>query len=216
MNLLCKMFGHSWDHCKCVRCGEIRDEDHEWFGCRCINCGKTRDEGHIWNYTGGNTKLCVRTCSRCHKAEKRPHRMVDVPGKCFQECAVCGYKSTPRHSWNGCTCTVCGEKRDDQHDWVRNGCTERCSICGKTRTDESLHEWVLDGCIERCSSCGKERESHDYQFVRKVLHGIRQRRLRLQLLQHAQRLPAISPDGQGPLQVLPVRARKMEHLPAVN
>ena len=167
MNLLCKMTGHKWDRCKCVRCGETRDEGHEWLGCKCLICGRTRDEDHRWTYPGGNTKLCVRKCSRCGKTEKRQHRMENVPGKCYEECAECGYKTAPVHSWDGCRCTVCGEQRDQNHRWVRNGCTETCSICGKTRTDDSLHDWVREGCMERCSACGKEREAHDYQFVRK-------------------------------------------------
>ena len=155
MNLLCKMTGHKWDRCKCVRCGETRDEGHEWLGCKCLICGRTRDEEHRWTYPGGNTKLCVRKCSRCGKTEKRQHRMENVPGKCYEECAECGYKTAPVHSWDGCRCTVCGEQRDQNHRWVRNGCTETCSICGKTRTDDSLHDWVREGCTERCSACGK-------------------------------------------------------------
>ena len=166
MSVLCKMLGHKWDRCKCARCGELRDEGHEWFGCKCINCGTVRDKEHIWNYTGGNTKFCVAKCSRCGKVQKQPHQMLTAPGKCYSECAVCGYKTMPKHTWNGCTCSVCGEKRDEGHAWVKEGCREQCSICGKTRIDEALHNWVREDCIERCSFCGKERESHDWQLVR--------------------------------------------------
>ena len=167
MSMLCKMVGHKWKNCKCARCGELRDEDHLWVGCLCYSCGKIRNEGHRWKNLSGNSGLCIRKCTLCGSFQEQPHQMVAVPGKCYTECSVCGLKTIPVHSWNGCTCSVCGEQRDEQHKWERTGCTEKCSICGKTRVNDSLHEWVREGCKEQCSICGAERESHDYQFVRR-------------------------------------------------
>ena len=42
MRLLCLVGSHSWQGCKCVGCGLVRDEAHEWHRCRCVQCGKFR------------------------------------------------------------------------------------------------------------------------------------------------------------------------------
>ncbi len=65
--------GHYWNGCKCVRCGEIRDEGHQfdikgqdghvckicrksephvWDGCICKACGETR-------HTFGDDGFCI-------------------------------------------------------------------------------------------------------------------------------------------------------------
>ena len=51
MNLICKFSGHKWHGCKCLRCGEVRDQFHLWNMChgRCPVCGKTRPPEHSWN-----------------------------------------------------------------------------------------------------------------------------------------------------------------------
>jgi hypothetical protein len=42
------LFGlHSWEHCRCARCGSLRDREHDWEGsCTCAVCGRTRDADH--------------------------------------------------------------------------------------------------------------------------------------------------------------------------
>lgn len=191
-NLICKALGHSWDGCVCTRCGRHRDEDHSWDGCVCRKCGARRDEEHLWEglncqecrplakknrcrgcpvvYDSINTAdlstLCVKRCRRCGKIHtEKTHALVKAPGQCFELCSVCGYKTGPVHSWNGCTCSVCGAVRDEEHDWINEGCTERCGICGKTRENGDAHSWVRTGCTEKCGVCGKTRDSHEYHLL---------------------------------------------------
>ena len=64
MQLLCNIGIHSWDFCKCRRCGKKKDEAHNWQGCKCASCGKTRDEGHNWQ--GCKCKVCGRTRDEEH------------------------------------------------------------------------------------------------------------------------------------------------------
>ena len=87
MGLNCKLLGHKWDGCKCVRCSAVRDEQHKWNGCKCTRCGQIRDEGH--RYTALRNQ-----------------------GGCASRCEVCG-KTPPivPHKWKGLLCTVCGEER---------------------------------------------------------------------------------------------------------
>lgn len=67
MGLAC-LFGHKWDGCRCVRCGEIRDEGHNYTHFRPSNTGK-----------------CVGTC-KCGKKQELEHDWVG--GKC----ARCGLR----------------------------------------------------------------------------------------------------------------------------
>src|ERR1700756_2579705 len=53
---LCPIGLHTWQGCKCARCGKTRDEGHNWSGCKCSKCGKPREEGHDWN--GCRCSLC--------------------------------------------------------------------------------------------------------------------------------------------------------------
>lgn len=57
------------------------------------------------------------------------------------------------HKWDGCKCKKCGKVRDEGHNYqVMDGkCSEKCSICGKTR--ELEHKWK--GCM--CERCGQTR-----------------------------------------------------------
>ncbi len=42
--MICILFGHKWDGCKCLRCGKKRDEQHDWDGCEYRHCGKLRHD----------------------------------------------------------------------------------------------------------------------------------------------------------------------------
>ena len=46
MNLKCVLGMHTWNGCKCPKCGKTRDESHVWGeDCeRCVKCGKIRDD----------------------------------------------------------------------------------------------------------------------------------------------------------------------------
>ena len=41
MRILC-LFGHTWEHCTCLRCEKNRGAQHNWQGLRCQTCGHTR------------------------------------------------------------------------------------------------------------------------------------------------------------------------------
>jgi HEAT repeat protein len=79
MNLAC-LFGHNWDSCKCVRCGQTRDQYHDWKSdCEiCSKCGHTRSAKHDWS----------NDCERC---------------------SGCGQTRTGRHDWSKTpeTCSIC-------------------------------------------------------------------------------------------------------------
>ena len=68
MGLVCTLFGHQWNHCKCIRCGEIRKpargepDPHDWNGCVCRVCGQKRDEGH--RYKNGVCGICGRRITK--------------------------------------------------------------------------------------------------------------------------------------------------------
>jgi uncharacterized protein (TIGR02145 family) len=99
MNAACLFGSHTWNGCKCLKCGKTRDESHNWSndcetcsicgrkwtdhhkwdGCVCTVCKKTRDEFHNWE------KDC-ETCSRCGKKRVDAHIFVDG------FCKVCGFE----------------------------------------------------------------------------------------------------------------------------
>jgi uncharacterized protein (TIGR02145 family) len=53
MSILCKLGSHSWEGCKCSKCGKTRDENHSWEGITCVKCGKIKD-------IDGNTYKAVK------------------------------------------------------------------------------------------------------------------------------------------------------------
>lgn len=74
MTLLCSVGFHSWDGCRCGRCGKTRDAEHAWSGCNCTRCGATRDAEHHWD--GCTCAVCGKErnhdfspilCSSCGK-----------------------------------------------------------------------------------------------------------------------------------------------------
>lgn len=108
MGLICKLLGHRWEGCHCVRCGETRAEGHQWveaegkcehtcavcgitetvlcdwFHCRCKRCGTVRDDHHLWL----KKSACEQVCRVCGK-ERETHdwRHVD---RGVDRCAACG------------------------------------------------------------------------------------------------------------------------------
>ena len=60
MNIICKLFGHKWN------------------GCRCRRCGVTREIGHRFGYKNGEYHICVV----CRK--KMPHSLEGCV------CKICG------------------------------------------------------------------------------------------------------------------------------
>jgi hypothetical protein len=114
MNINCKLGFHTWDRCKCTKCGETRDEQHDWTNdCeKCLKCGKTRENNHHWNGC---------KCIKCGKTRDEQH---DWNG-C--KCSKCGNTRDEHHYWNGCKCSNCGNTRDEQHSWHDFKCT-KCGI----------------------------------------------------------------------------------------
>jgi hypothetical protein len=44
--MVCKLFGHKWQGCKCTRCGETRDTGHDWRDSKCVRCGKVNAQAN--------------------------------------------------------------------------------------------------------------------------------------------------------------------------
>ena len=40
MSFKCKIGFHSWEGCKCSKCGKVRDEQHSWSKSQCSLCGR--------------------------------------------------------------------------------------------------------------------------------------------------------------------------------
>ena len=88
MSFICTVFGHKWSGCKCIRCGELRNQEHDWENCKCTICGKvqhhfadgictvckTAEEFEIEYYDGLKTAVTKAYCSRCKK--NTPHLSV--------------------------------------------------------------------------------------------------------------------------------------------
>lgn len=110
MGFLCKVIGH------------------RWAGCRCVRCGATRQEGHQWVEAEGR---CEHTCSVCGLTEAVPHEWFHC------RCKRCGEQRDDHHLWltkGPCeqVCRICGQERET-HDWrhVNRG-VDRCAVCGQT------------------------------------------------------------------------------------
>lgn len=109
MSILCKINLHSWEGCRCRRCGRTRDEAHAWDGCNCSRCGATRDESHAWNGC---------RCSRCYRTRDESHAWDGC------KCSRCGKTRDESHSWDGCKCSKCGKTRDMGHSWSGRNCAK--------------------------------------------------------------------------------------------
>lgn len=172
MKLSC-LFGHKWNGCTCIRCGEVRDDGHRWNactceicgkvqdrddahrwnGCMCEVCGKKRDEGHVFADFRPDGRSCVGRC-KCGKTQVQNHDYWPVKGKCRYVCKRCGAENNNAH-----------------HTWERipGTCTKKCAVCGETRNvDWEEHDWQrLEGrCAEKCATCGLERSiEHTWEDV---------------------------------------------------
>lgn len=154
MTLSCKIGIHSWNGCKCNKCGKTRENNHKWNGCRCTVCGKTRDEHHNW--IGCTCSICNKTrdeqhdwtkdcekCSKCGKTRENQHdwtKNCERCSKCFKvrkehhqlEGCVCKICGNLVHEFDGCSCSKCGETRNYNHSVYENG---KCVICGANIND---------------------------------------------------------------------------------
>jgi hypothetical protein len=127
MGILCKLFGHKWDHCYCSRCHEYRDEAHDWNGCTCRKCWKRRDEAHDWN--GCKCRICYKERDEAH-----------VWDGC--RCKICYKKRDEGHDWTPCICKKCYKKQENpQHHWdftfhgvisPAGSLPVKCKNCGTT------------------------------------------------------------------------------------
>ena len=137
-HMKCGLGFHVWkDSCEeCSICGRTRLNAHTWDVCKCTKCGAQRDqsyEGHDWS------KDCEE-CSRC--GQKLDKRHADHRWGYGRECIICKTKCDLGHKWRyekvdelngGDKCMRCGKRRAHQHDYffsLRN--TEKCFKCGET------------------------------------------------------------------------------------
>ncbi len=161
MNMLCRILGHKWEHCKCSRCGQKRNEEHVWDGCVCTVCGASRDEGHSYepvpgsyyeftlgpNYTGHSELLRNHKlkCSKCGAVKREDHKWVGQG--CATTCSVCG--AMPINF----TSRYFGFDIDLSHQWTGSTCLDTCRLCGK-KPPMPTHQWTGDTCLDKCKLCG--------------------------------------------------------------
>ena len=64
MALSCIFGFHSWNGCKCIKCGKTHNEGHDWStDCeKCSICGSIRANVHQWDKS---------TCTKCGKTRTR-------------------------------------------------------------------------------------------------------------------------------------------------
>jgi len=70
MGISCTFGFHSWEGCKCSKCGKTKDEGHDWRkDCeKCSKCGATRTNAHQWD--GCKCKACGKTRDEGHDCSK--------------------------------------------------------------------------------------------------------------------------------------------------
>ncbi len=123
------LFLHSWDGCKCRRCGEKRNAGHKWIGCECPDCGRkktTYDTDHNWD------GCCCTTCSVTRDEE---HNWVE--GCTCKACGKPAEPNHPAHQWSGTKCSVCGindecPKCSGRGWWPESYFVPEPCICGGT------------------------------------------------------------------------------------
>jgi len=135
MNIICKLFGHKWNQCKCNRCNQIR------YGY-----------GHDFKPVSGK---CYDVCTVCGEKNNKTHKFMSVSGKCHDVCAVCGEEDIEAHHVfepvsGECygVCSVCGEKSREEHDY-KNGKCERCGNQTKAVVQNSDGKYC-------CCFCGMD------------------------------------------------------------
>jgi len=161
MSLPCKINIHTWDGCKCLKCGKIKDEDHFWEDCKCSKCGKIKDENHSWDGC---------KCLKCGKVKDQSHSWDGC------KCSKCGKIKDENHSWDGCKCSKCGKIKNENHSW--EGC--ECSRCGILRNEN--HSWCNNGEGCKCIKCGKIRNKNHswYEYEDEVVCKECQKKLQVE------------------------------------
>lgn len=68
MSFLCKIGLHTWNGCKCERCGKTRSSQHNWLeDCEtCSTCGKTRENQHDWLVDCEVCHICGKKSGKTH------------------------------------------------------------------------------------------------------------------------------------------------------
>ena len=114
MSLACKISGHRWDGCTCIRCNKVRDADHKWNGCTCVRCGKVREEGHVLaRIVAFSERGHYRACSICGRTKFEAHSGQPLP-HCRCKCEECGYETTWHEFHNG-VCLNCGLDESERY-----------------------------------------------------------------------------------------------------
>ncbi len=149
MGLACKITGHKWNGCVCVRCGERRDEGHSYQ----LDAERSARSGQ-----------CVVVCSICGASKSHPHEWSGCT------CLRCGARRDEEHLWQGCRCAACGKARDEGHEWGEAkpwghaNHYRPCTICGKCKDEPHLFELVKSRkCYYRCTACGYGVEWHEFR-----------------------------------------------------
>lgn len=106
---------------------------HTWDGCKCTRCGRVREEGHHYVITPGE---CEERCTICGEIARKPHAFVATPGKCEEKCERCGWVRSTHTYVNG-VCTKCGEQDPDR---VMDQCLKQLlAIFPRTQFSSSGH-----------------------------------------------------------------------------
>jgi len=128
---------------ECPKCGLGASDELR----PCSNCGK-RTKGEY-------CEKCADKAAKVAAGEQQYIKNQEILANSKQK--VSGGICLPGlHAWRGCTCTRCGKKKDDWEgcDWL--GCT--CKICGTViDTNHSYYPMSINGDTERCVICGKTR-----------------------------------------------------------
>lgn len=111
MALLCRVLGHKWN------------------GCQCLRCGVQRETGHLLELEEGR---CVNVCAVCGKREDAPHQWHHCA------CAHCGETRDKQHDWiqiSPCeqVCRICGKERSLHDDQPQERGIDKCTRCGRLR-----------------------------------------------------------------------------------
>ena len=162
MGLACKISGHKWDGCTCLRCGEHRDEEHKWAfmarestdakQCRekCTVCGKMRDAEHDWDGC---------TCTRCGAWRNEEHKFGEfgpADDSCIWSVNRLIAKSRDIHV---ASCSRCDRSFAFPHRLEKIGnCRGRCKDCG---AEADYHDFEAGVCRE----CGIEEEKYCLDLI---------------------------------------------------
>ncbi len=153
MNLICKLFGHKWLRCICLRCHEKRDENHQWGvdkeSCICVLCGARRE--HEWDHC--KCKICGRLRDEDH----------DWDG-CT--CRKCGAVRDEEHDYNNCRCVKCRKMLDNpRHYWkshdrhgvitVQGKQTVSCANCNQEVTFDAGSPYATKYYCPHCFTEGE-------------------------------------------------------------